>query len=143
MAQAMSAVSDDLERRLRTWALWYHCERRYLRRQAVVSSIYIGAERMARTEGSIPLSDGEAQDTHQAVERLLGEWRNALRACYLRIDPRGAWLGALLTGQVARRLGCSESTYRRRLADAKAALRIELRERQASLRRCAGVAETR
>ncbi len=136
----MGAVDEDIERRLQTWALWYHCERRYLRRQATVSPIYAGAERIARAEpGSVPLSDGEAQDTHQAIERLFIDWRNALWAFYLRVGPRGGWLGQATMGQVARRLGCSESTYRRRLADGKDGLRRELRARRDMLRKCVSV----
>lgn len=88
----------------------------------------------------MPIIDGEAIDTNAAVDRLESDLRNALRARYLRIGPRGGWLGELVTErQVARRLRWSEDTYERRLSAAKHMLAAELRTLYQTVRKPASV----
>ena len=118
---------DDLERRLNNWARWYWGGGLVgPGRGGVTSSIYLQGPRGRRSDVTMPVIDGEAIDTHDAVERLAIDLRNVLRARYLRLGPRGGSLFGLLGRQVARRLGCSEDTYGRRLRSAKQMLTAEL-----------------
>ena len=91
-----------------------------------ISSIYLQGPRGRRADVSMPVIDGEAIDTHDAVDRLSVDFRNALRARYLRLGPRGGSLLGFVGRQVARRLGCSEDTYERRVRSAKHMLAGEL-----------------
>jgi hypothetical protein len=122
---------DDIERRLNNWARWYWSGGLLGPRSGgTTSSIYLQGPRGRRAGVSMPVIDGEAIDTSDAVDRLNVDLRNALRARYLRLGPRGGSLLGLIEKQVARRLGCSEDTYARRLSSAKRLLAVELAERR-------------
>jgi hypothetical protein len=122
---------DDLERRLNNWARWYWSGGLVGPNGAgTTSSIYLQGPRGRRAEVVMPVIDGEAIDTHDAVDRLATDFRNALRARYLRLGPRGGSLLGFVGRQVARRLGCSEATYERRLRSAKHMLAGELAVRR-------------
>lgn len=118
---------DDLERRLNNWAHWFWSGGRVGQRgSGVVSSVYHQGPRGRRAGVSMPVIDGEAIDTHDAIDRLAIDLRNALRARYLKLGPRGGSLVAMVGRQVARRLGCGEDTYLRRLRTAKHMLAGEI-----------------
>lgn len=111
---------DDLERRLNNWSRWYWSGGRVgMRGSGVVSSIYHQGPRGRRAGVAMPVIDGEAIDTHDAVDRLPQDLRDVLRARYLRIGQRGRSLTGMIDRQVARALRCDESTFYRRLRTAK------------------------
>lgn len=124
---------DDLERRLNNWARWYWSGGRVgMRGNGVVSSIYHQGPRGRRAGVAMPVIDGEAIETHDAVDRLVVHLRDALRARYLGIGVRGGSLAGCHGRQIARRLGCSEDTYLHRVRSAKHMLAGEIAARRRS-----------
>ena len=124
-------IGDDIERRLDNWGRWYWSGRQsVIGSGCVVSSIYAGGPRGRRSDVAMPVLDGEAIETDDAVDRLPEDHRRALRARYLCVGPRGGWVGGMKDDQVAQRLGVSERTYQARLAEARRLLAGEIAGRR-------------
>lgn len=131
--------SDDIERRLLNWALWYWGGSG---RSSSPYPIYNLGPRPPRAEAMIPILNGEAMDTDTEVNALPAVWRDVLRARYLCLAPNGARIGTLSDHQVARRLGCARSTYGERIKAAKHALGQALQARRARHRHGRGINHT-
>lgn len=129
---------DDIERRLSNWARWYWSGGLVGSRSGgTTSSIYLQGPRGRRADVAMPVIDGEAIDTDNAVNRLASDFSNALRARYLHLGPRGGSLLGFSSRQVAQRLGWSEDTYDRRLKAGKQMLASELAARHLRVARSA------
>ena len=121
----MRSVEEDLERRLENWALWYWGGGVGSRG---VASIYgFGARPRRYGDTPVPVINGEAIDTDNAVHRLNVDLQAVLRARYLRVAPAGYTMRTLSEIQVAAALYVSYATYLRRQRVAKAALVDQLR----------------
>lgn len=124
------SVDDELERRLENWALWYWSGGRERR----VSSVYGLARVSLRYSAPLPIINGEAMDTDSAVQRIDARLRDALRARYLRLAPKGHEIRSLSEVQVAAALLVSYDTYLRDLAKGRRAVRDELQAARAKRR---------
>lgn len=118
---------DEVERELRNWALWYSSGGwMAMRSSGSISPIY-APEGQRYREAAVPILAGAAWDVDTIVGGLPAEQKEALHAWYLALDPAGRRIPSVMTvRQVARRLGCAESTYRRRVEDARKRVGDEL-----------------
>lgn len=126
----MSAVDDDLERRLENWGRWRRGGLDYA--QADTSGDTFdgyGSGSRGYRETRMPTLAGEAIDTDRSVMRLVDELQRVVFARYARLLPRQLGLGGFVhapsyfgNAEIASWLSCSERTFERRLQQARARL---------------------
>jgi hypothetical protein len=119
---------DEYERLMRNWVRWHDSGGG----DCSISGVYSGMVFDDR-ETRLSVSEGEASDIFRFVLALRQELREAIYAHWLRKGIDGHWLGSIPEDRIARRLGCADSTYRRRLELARNAICSAWHDRKTSI----------
>ena len=118
---------DEYDRLMRNWVRWHDSGG-----DCSISGVYSGMVFDTR-ETRFSVSEGEAADIFKFVLALRQELREAIYAHWLRLGPDGRWLGSIPEDRIAKRLGCVDSTYRRRLDLARRAICTAWTDRRMSI----------
>jgi hypothetical protein len=133
---ALSALDEDLERRLLNWARWKlaggELSRSLIERASSDAGVFGNGDRgSGYRETTMPILSGEALETDTAVNAVESAQRDTIRGWYLGILPDYSRMAIPWTqADLARRMGYALRTFERMLTDARRAVAEALAARR-------------